>query len=54
MDSFTLWKWKTNWIRSLVDQAKKMRPKENLPKEQKTKKKLATWNGYPKNIVNAT
>ena len=33
MDYFTLWKWKTNWIRSLVDQAKKMCSKENLPKE---------------------
>ena len=30
-----------------------MCPKENLLKELQPKKKLASWNGYPKNIVNA-
>ena len=53
MDSFTLWKWKTTWIRSLVDRAKKIHSKENLPKELHSIKKFASWNGYPKNIVNA-
>ena len=53
MDSFTLWKWKMAWIRSLVDRAKKICSKENFPKELKSIKKFASWNGYPKNIVNA-
>ena len=33
MDSFTLWKWKMAWIRSLVDRAKKICSKEKFPKE---------------------
>ena len=53
MDSFILWKWKMTWIESLVDRAKKICPKENLPKEFQLIKKLASWNCYPKNIVNA-
>ena len=53
MDSFTLWKWKMAWIRSLVDRAKKICSKENFPKEIQSIKKFASWNGYPKNIVNA-
>ena len=53
MDSFTLWKWKATWIRSLADRAKKICSKENLPKELQSIKKFASWNGYPKNIVNA-
>ena len=53
MDSFTLWKWKTSWIRSLVDRAKKICPQENLPKELQSIKKFDSWNGYPMNIVNA-
>ena len=53
MDSFTLWKWKTTWIRSLADTAKKVCSKENLPKKVELIKKFASWDGYPKNIVNA-
>ena len=53
MDSFTLWKWQTASIRSLVDQAKKIWLKENLPKELQSIKKFASWNGYSENIVNA-
>ena len=53
MDSFTLSKWKTAWIRSLADRAKKICSKENFPKELQLIKKFAPWNGYPKNIVNA-
>ena len=53
IDSFTLWKWKTDWIRSLADRAKKVCSKENLPKELQLIKKFTSWNGYPKNIVNA-
>ena len=54
MDSFTLRKWKTAWIRSLVHRATKICSEENLPKELQSIKKFAYWNGYPKNIVNAT
>ena len=53
MDSFSLWKWKTAWIRSLLDRAKKICSKENLPKEHQSIKKFASWNGYPNNIVDA-
>ena len=53
MDSFTLWKWKMAWIRSLDDRAKKICSKENFPKEIQSIKKFTSWNGYPKNIVNA-
>ena len=50
MDSFILWKWKMAWIRSLVDQARKICAKENLLKEFQSIKK--SRNGYPKNIPN--
>ena len=54
MDSFTLWKWKTAWIRSLADRAKKVCLKQNLPKELQLSKKFSSWNNYPKkNIVDA-
>ena len=53
MDSFTLRKWKAAWIRSLADRAKKVCSEENLPKELQLIKKFASWNSYPKNIVNA-
>ena len=53
MDFFTLWKWKTASIRSIADRAKKVCSKENLPKELQLITKFASWNGYPKNIVNA-
>ena len=33
--------------------AKKVCSEENLPKELQLIKKFASWNGYPKNIVNA-
>ena len=73
MDSFTLWKWKTTWIRSLVSTLtwtpllcgngkrpgsdhlliEQRKYVKNLPKELQLIKKSASWNGYPKNIVNA-
>ena len=53
MDSFTLWKCKTSWIRSLVDRAMKICSQENLPKELQSIKKFASCNGYPMNIINA-
>ena len=53
MNSFTLQKCKRAWIQSHVDQAKKMCWQENLTKALQSIKKFASWNGYPKNIVNA-
>ena len=47
MDSFTLWKWKTAWIRSLADRAKKVCSKENLPKELELIKKFAFLERLP-------
>ena len=37
---------------SLVDRAKKTFLEENLPKGLQSIRKFASWNGYPKNIVN--
>ena len=51
MDSFTLWKWKTAWMRSFADRAKKVCSKENVPKGLQLIRKFGSWNGYPKNIV---
>ena len=53
VDSFTLWKQKTTWIKSLAERARKECSKENLPKELQLIKKFASWNGYPKNIASA-
>ena len=41
MDVFNLWNWKTAWIRSLADLAKKVCSKEDLPKELQLIKKFA-------------
>ena len=41
MDVFNLWNWKTAWIRSLADLAKKECSKEDLPKELQLIKKFA-------------
>ena len=41
MDVFNLWNWKTAWIRSLADLAKKVCSKEDLPKELQLIKKVA-------------
>ena len=53
MDFFTLLKWKSAWIRSLVDGTKKICSRENFPKELQLIKKFASWNSYPKNTANA-
>ena len=52
-DSFTLWKWKVSWIRSLVTRAKLICSKNYLGKEIQLIKNQAAWNGYPKQIVNS-
>ena len=50
-DSFTLWKWKISWIRSLVTRAKRICSENYLDQEIQLIKNYATWNGYPKHIV---
>ena len=41
------------WIRPFADRANKICSKENLQKELQSIKKFGSWNGYPKNTVNA-
>ena len=52
-DSFTLWKWKVSWIRSLVTRAKRIFSENYLDKEIQLIKNYAALNGYPKHIVNS-
>lgn len=52
ISSFSPWKWKTAWIRSLVTRAKKICSKEQLHNEIKKIKVFASWNAYPRKIVN--
>ena len=44
-DSFTLWKWKVSWIRSLVTRAKRICSDNYLDKEIQLIKNYAAWNG---------
>ena len=53
ISSFTPWRWKTAWIRSLIERAKKICSKRSFTNELNTIKKLASWNGYPKYVTNA-
>ena len=52
INSYTPWKWRIAWIRSLTNRATKICSKENLANELSAIKKFASWNGYPKHIVN--
>ena len=52
-DSFTLWKQKLSWIRSLVTRAKRICSENYLVKEIHIFKNQAAWNGYKKHIVNS-
>ena len=51
--SFVPWKWKTAWMRSLITRAKKLCSKNKLHSELAIIKKFASWNKYPKSVVNA-
>ena len=51
--SFTPWKWRTNWIRSLITRAKRICSKNKLSSELQIIKKFASWNKYPKTVVNS-
>ena len=50
--SYTLWRWKTLWIRSLVIRAKKICSANYFNIEIQLIKRSAAWNGYPRNVVN--
>ena len=50
--SYTLWRWKTSWIRSLVIRAKKICSANYFNNEIQLIKRYAARNGYPQNIVN--
>ena len=50
--SYTLWRWKPLWIRSLVIRAKKICSANYFNIEIQLIKRSAAWNGYPQNVVN--
>ena len=53
INSFTLRKWKTTWITSLVVRGKRICCNDNLNKEIRLIKNFASWNGFSKNITNS-
>ena len=53
IDSFTPWRWKTAWIRSLADRAIRLCSPRYLQQELKSLKDFAAWNGFPRKIVNS-
>ena len=53
IDSYTPWKWKTAWIRSLISRANKLCDAKYLPHEIKCIKNFAAWNGFPKRVVSS-
>ena len=48
--SYTLWRWKTSWIRSLVIRAQKICSANYFKKEIQLIKRYAAWNGYTWNV----
>ena len=50
--SYTLWRRKTSWIRSLVIRAKKICSANYFRNEIQLIKRYAAWDGYPRNVVN--
>ena len=53
VNSFTLRKWKTSWITSLVVRAERICCNDKLNKEIRLIKNFAWWNGFSKNITNS-
>ena len=51
-DSFTNWSYKTAWIRSLVTRANRLCSPNKLKDEIKNIKKFASYNGFPRWVVN--
>ena len=52
-NSFTFWKWKVSWIRSLVTRAEWICSENYLNKQIQLSKNYEAWNGYPKHIANS-
>ena len=50
--SYTLWRSKTSWIRSVAITAKKICSANFFNDEIKLIKRYTAWNGYPRNVVN--
>ena len=50
--SYTLWRWKTSWIRSLVIRGKKICSPNYFNNEIQLIKRYVAWNAYPWNVVN--
>ena len=51
--SYSKWNYKTAWIRSLISRAVKICSQNKLTAEFKKIKLFASYNGYPKHIVNS-
>ena len=51
--SYTLWRWKTSWIRSLVIRGKKTCSPNYFNNEIQLIKRYVAWNAYPWNVVNS-
>ena len=51
--SFVPWTYRTSWIRSLVTRASRISSTDKLPSEINTIKRFASWNGFPKSVVDS-
>ena len=51
--SFVPWTYRISWIRSLVTRASRICAPNKLSSEINTIKKLASWNDFPKSVVNS-
>ena len=52
-DSFEPWKHRTAWLRSLLSRVYKICSPSNLKQELNFIKRIASWNGFPKQVVSA-
>ena len=53
IDSFIPWKHRIAWIRSLLSRIQKICSPTKLLQELQFLKKIASWNGYPKQVVSS-
>lgn len=52
-ESYTPWKYRVSWIRSLVTRANRLCSDNKLPAELNIIRKFASWNGFPKQVCNS-
>eukprot|EP00111_Clytia_hemisphaerica_P020238 TCONS_00059660-protein len=52
-DSFVPWQHRISWFRSLIVRATRICSPNRLPAEIKKIKEMASWNGFPKYLVNS-